>query len=176
VELNEEEAEVSIKDIIKSQYHASLEMLRQAVIKCPDPLWHNREYKNVFWHIAYHALFYTHLYLQASEKDFVPWAKHRDECRSLDRAPRPPRGEPGLGEPYTKEEILEYYEICREQVEQQVVSLDLDAQSGFYWLPFSKLELQFYNIRHLQQHTGELCERLGATGDVEVDWVGMKPE
>jgi hypothetical protein len=35
--------------------------------------------------------------------------------------------------------------------------------------------LQFYNIRHVQQHTGELCERLGAKGEVEVDWVGMQP-
>jgi hypothetical protein len=56
-----------------------------------------------------------------------------------------------------------------------VDSLDLKAESGFYWLPFDKLELQFYNIRHVQQHTGELCERLGARGDLQVDWVGMKP-
>jgi len=27
--------------------------------------------------------------------------------------------------------------------------------SGFDWLPFDKLELQFYNIRHIMQHTGE---------------------
>ena len=172
----EEEVEVSIKDIIRSQYHASLEMLRQAVIKCPDSLWQNREYKNMFWHISYHALFYTHLYLQATEEHFVPWAKHRDEYQFLGRLPWPPHREPEIAEPYSKEEILEYHDICREQVEEQVASLELDAQSGFYWLPFGKLELQFYNIRHLQQHTGELCERLGATGDIEVDWVGTKSE
>jgi len=142
-------------------------MLKQAVVKCPESLWHDRGYNNTFWHIAYHALFYTHLYLQASEEDFVPWAKHRGECRILDKEP--------VGEPYSKEEILEYHEICRAQVEEQVASLELDAPSGFYWLPFSKLELQFYNIRHLQQHTGELCERLGATGDIEVDWVARGP-
>lgn len=50
----------------------------------------------------------------------------------------------------------------------------LHAESGFYWLPFDKLELQFYNIRHIQQHTGEHCERLGAYGEIEVGWVGMK--
>ena len=54
--------------------------------------------------------------------------------------------------------------------------MDLEAQSGFYWLPFGKLELQFYNIRHTQQHTGELCERLGATGDIEVAWIGTKSD
>jgi hypothetical protein len=54
--------------------------------------------------------------------------------------------------------------------------MDLEAQSGFYWLPFGKLELQFYNIRHIQQHTGELCERVGAIGDIEVEWVGTKSD
>jgi hypothetical protein len=55
------------------------------------------------------------------------------------------------------------------------VACILEAESGFYWLPFDKLELQFYNIRYLQQHTGELCERLGAHGELQVQWVGMKP-
>ena len=52
--------------------------------------------------------------------------------------------------------------------------LNLEATSGFEWLPFSKLELQIYTIRHIQQHTGELMERLGTRANVEIDWVGMK--
>ncbi len=157
---------MSIKDSIKSQYHASLDMLRQAIIKCPDSLWDDREYRNVFWHVAYHALRYTHLYLQPSAQSFVPWAKQKEAYHRLEKLP--------IGTPYSKEDILEYLEICREQVEKQVASLEPDAPSGFEWLPFNKLELQFYNIRHLQQHIGELCERLGAAGGIDVDWVSMK--
>ena len=56
-----------------------------------------------------------------------------------------------------------------------VDALDLESKSGFDWLPINKLELQFYNIRHIQQHTGELCERLGVVEDIDVGWVGMKP-
>ncbi len=41
-------------------------------------------------------------------------------------------------------------------------------------MPFSKLELQFYTIRHIQQHTGEMMERLGTRAGAEIDWVGMK--
>jgi len=41
---------VGIKEVIKSQYYASLEMLRQAVIKCPDSLWCDGEHANEFWH------------------------------------------------------------------------------------------------------------------------------
>jgi hypothetical protein len=57
-----------------------------------------------------------------------------------------------------------------------VPQLDLAAESGFYWLPFDKAELQIYNIRHLQQDAGELMERLGSRAGLDVEWVGMKHE
>jgi hypothetical protein len=68
-----------------------------------------------------------------------PWSKHKETYKALDR--QWPQG----WEPYSKEDILEYCEVCEDLIE------------------------------HLQQHTGELCERLGAKGDVEVGWVGQKP-
>ena len=158
---------MSIKESIKSQHHATLMMLRGAIEKCPNNLWVDSNYINPFWHIAYHVLFYTHFYLQPTQEDFIPWEKHRDDITSL---------EPSVKElePYSKEELLEYLNLCLAQVESQVNAMNLEAESGFYWLPFNKLELQIYNIRHIQQHTGELCERLGAHGEIEVDWVGKK--
>ncbi|HEY6041259.1 MAG TPA: hypothetical protein VIX58_03940, partial [Anaerolineae bacterium] len=77
-------------------------------------------------------------------------------------------------DPYDKNAILEYLDLCRRQVAERVPQLDPDANSGFYWLPMSKLELQIYTIRHIQQHTGELMERLGARAGIEIDWVGVK--
>jgi hypothetical protein len=159
------------KETYKSQYWASLEMLRGAIVSCPDALWQSPDYQNPFWRIAYHALFYTHLYLSPTEADFIPWPKHRNKFRSLKDA----AGGTGAEDAYSKEDVLEYLEFCLKEMGKQVDALDLEAESGFYWLPFDKLELQFYNIRHLQQHTGELCERLGAHGEVQIDWVGMKP-
>jgi hypothetical protein len=163
---------MNIRKIIKSQYHATLDMLRQVIVKCPDSLWASVESKNHFWRVAFHALFYTHLYLQPSEEVFVRWPKHRDESQFLGRLPWPPHDEPKIGQPYTKEELLEYLDFCREEVETKVDILELEGASGFNWQPFDKTELQFYNIRHLQQHVGELCERLG-NQNIEVDWVGM---
>jgi hypothetical protein len=162
------------KKVIQSQYLAALEMLKQAVVKCPDPLWNAPEDKNKFWHVAYHALFYTHLYLQDTEKDFKAWEKHRDEYQFMGQVPWPPHDPPKIGEPYTREEVLAYYEFVCAQVQARVP--DLEAASGFSWQPFGKLELQFYNIRHIQQHTGELYERLGSREGIEVDWVGQGPD
>jgi hypothetical protein len=167
---------MSIQDIIQSQYRASLEMLGEAIQKCADDLWYDPGYKNRFWHIAYHALFYTHLYLQNSGQAFVPWSKHRDEYEFLGPLPWPPHREPSIGEPYTREDVLEYLDVCRNEVEERVSSLDLEAASGFDWLPFGKLELQFYNIRHLQLHTGQLIDRLRNVQGIGIGWVGAKWE
>jgi hypothetical protein len=157
------------KEIIKSQYHASLKMLQQAVEKCPQELWANNDFSNPFWHVVYHALFYTYLYLNAREEEFTPWVKQRQGYHRMS-------GEEAKNlTPYTQEEMLEFLNFCQEQAVEKVDTLDLEAGSGFEWLPFNKLELQFYNIRHIMQHTGELSERLGARGEVEVSWVGMKP-
>jgi len=154
-------------NVIKSQYRAALAMLRQAVKKCPDALWQDMSYKNSFWYNAYHALYFTHLYLQPAEENFVLWEKDPDGIISLnDRSAVEAAA-------FSRADILEYLAFCLEQVDQQVPGLDLAAESGFHWLPFNKLELQFYNIRHIMQHTGELCERLGAHGEIEVGWVGM---
>ncbi|MCA9955613.1 MAG: DinB family protein, partial [Anaerolineales bacterium] len=145
-----------IQGVIKSQFLAALEMLKQAVMQCPDDLWNDTAHKNLFWHVAYHTLFYTHLYLQPTEADFVPWSKHKAEARSLEKG-----AGKGTAVPYTQSEVLEYLAFCQQVVLETVDKLDLQGESGFYWLPFNKLELQFYSIRHIQQHTGELYEQLG---------------
>jgi hypothetical protein len=162
---------MEVKKTIKSQYLASLEMLRQAIVECPESLWDGHEHKVPFWHVAYHVLFYTHLYLHPTEADFVPWEKHKEGYRSLGSSGEKPE----TLEPLSKEDILAYHRLCSEQVEERVPALDLEAKSGFDWLPFDKLELQIYNIRHIQQHTGELYERLGTSGKFELNWVGMQP-
>ena len=161
-------------EIIISQYQAALEMLKQAIAKCPDSIWNSPDDKTKFWHIAYHALFYTHLYLQDSEQTFTPWPKHRKEYQFIGQVPWPPHSPPRIGEPYDKDSVLEYLAFCQRQVAERVPQVNWEAACGFDWLPFSKLELQVYTIRHIQQHTGELMERLGARADVEINWVGMQ--
>jgi DinB superfamily len=163
------------KEVIKSQYYASLEMLKEVINNCPPSLWNNQEPKNKFWHVAYHVLYCTHMYLQDSHKQFVPWSKHRDTYQFLGHIPLQPHARPNIGEPYTKEEILEYFDVCQRQVEQKVSFMDLNAESGFYWLPIKKLELQLYNIRHIQHHAGALIDRLRTSEGIGVDWVVKKP-
>ena len=167
-------ADLNIQRHIASQYRASLAMLGKAIDLCPESLWLSTDHTNRFWHIAYHALFYTHLYLQRDEASFQAWKKHQPDCQFLGARPGAPEEPRKIHSPYTKSEVLEYHELCRAEVEAIVPAPDLGAPSGFYWLPFNKLELQFYNIRHVQHHTGQLADRLRNAANVGVAWVRAK--
>ncbi len=152
-------------DAVQSQYLAALAMLRSAVVQCPDAVWADPADDNPFWLIAYHAVFYTHLYVHPTEADFVPWELNRSGLQFMGETPE---GQ----EPYTQAELLAYIDHTTQAIRDIVPTLDWTADSGFTWLPLGKLELQFYTIRHLQSHTGELAERLNARAEMEVDWVG----
>ena len=156
---------MDVQTVFVSQYHAALDMLEQAVTHCPEALWDDPTDNNRFWQVAYHALYYVHLYLQPTEADFQPWPQHHPDSEGIGSQ---------ASTPYTQAEVLDYLAFCRDQVDRQIPALDLAAESGFHWIPLTKLELQIYNIRHVQHHTGELCERLGPRAQVEIDWVGKK--
>lgn len=167
---------MSTTAIINSQFHAALDMLEQTIQRCPDGVWYDDASKNRAWHIAYHALFYVHLYLQPTETDFVPWARHRENYNVMGgRLGYPPFTEVVIDQPYSQADLLDYTAICRAEVDKQIPALDLGATSGFEWLPFGKLELQLYSLRHLMMHIGEIADRLGAQG-IDVDWRGAKSQ
>jgi hypothetical protein len=155
--------------IIVSQYRAALTMLRNAIQLCPESLWLEGS-PNRFWHIAFHALFYTHFYLAPDEAEFIPWEHHRREYQYLGHVPWRPNEPHIVDQPYTQAELLGYLDLCFVEVEKQTSTLIPHAPSGFYWLDFSKLELQFYNIRHLQHHTGQLAERLRTRAGIGLPW------
>jgi len=163
-----------MKPIIAAQYRAALAMFGDAVAKCDDALWLDTGYKHPFWRVAYHTVFFTDLYLSESVEGFVPWDKHVDELESLGPMPHKDGKLPIEGPPYAKADVTEYWQRTYDRVEEAVEATDLDAASGFFWLPFTKLELQFYNIRHVQHHAGQLIERVRQKLDQPVGWIGSR--
>ncbi len=162
---------MDVRSALIDQYGAALEMLKQAILQCPPSRWNDPQDRKQFWQVAYHTLFYTHLYLHDSLNAFQPWAKHRQEYHRLEQSPEKDE----IVEPYRREEVLEFLELCRQTVAANLTAQDLEAESGFDWLPFNKLELQLYNIRHIQHHAAELIEWLGANEGIDVDWVSTAP-
>jgi hypothetical protein len=152
-----------LRSVLKSQYHASLAMLSEAIRRSPPDEWLSTAHENAFWQVSYHALFFTHLYLQRDEAAFKLWEKHRGE------------GDGTGGEPYTQADVLEYAEFCDRIVDDAVDALDLArTECGFSWYQMSKLEHQFINIRHIQHHAGQLIDRVRSAADVGVGWVAAR--
>jgi hypothetical protein len=158
---------------LKSQYHAALAMLRQAVERCPEELWGDGGHANPYWHIAYHTLFFTHLYLQPNEEAFHPWEHHREEYQFLGSLPWPPHRVPKIEQPYMQAQVLEYWQVCEQMIDLAVDRLDLESpECGFWWYTMSKFEHQLMNIRHIQHHAAQLADRLRPAAGIGVDWVG----
>jgi hypothetical protein len=157
---------VDLKLVLDRQYRLGLEMLRQCVDRCPDELWESGKHPRTYWRIAYHAAYFTHLYLQPDSKSFAPGALHRQNVQNL-------WGRPATVEPYSRAEMLDYIQSIEDGLSAMLDSLDLAApKSGFALYKMPKIELLMLNLRHLQGHVGQLSELLMAHG-VEIEWAGM---
>jgi hypothetical protein len=169
----------AMKSALTSQYHAGLAMLRSAVEQCPDGMWDDTELTNQFWQIAYHALYFTHLYMLPRLEDFAPWPGQHPHVQHDDGIPGPadPQSDlPLIPNPYSREEVLAYCDFCDAMVDRAVDALDMDSpESGFYWYQVPKIEHQLVNIRHMQHHTAQLADRLRNAAGLGVRWVPKGP-
>lgn len=166
----------TLRETLKSQYHAELAMLRDAIEKCPPAAWSGTEQLNQFWQIAYHAIYIGDMYLRPNEAAFRPWREHQGGTQNPDGIAGPPDPAstlPLIPNEYSKSQVLEYLAILDGQVGHAVDAIDLTSpESGFSWYKISKLEHQFVNIRHLQHHTAQLADRVRASAGLGVRWVG----
>lgn len=161
------------KTALWRQFGASIDMLDNALVACPDTLWKEPLWGELaqFWYLAYHALFWLDLYLSGPPlEEFVPPAPFtRSE---LEPEGLPPR-------PYTKEELRAYLAATRRKCHDTLVALT-DEQArrpvSFPWsegTSISYLELQLYNMRHVHEHAAQLSLFLGqhSIPDEALDWV-----
>lgn len=179
-----------IKAALKEQYHASIAMLVDCVKKCPDDLWTTPSTKEPyddapdrhcirnFWRIAFHGIYFTHLYMLQSVESFGPpeglamgrrtdWAGLWDKSWDLD-----PFELPEDSAAPSVQEMLDYIAFVDARVDPVVEGLDLDSQeSGVPWYKnFPKMNHELLTLRHLQGHVGQLSELLMARG-IDSDWV-----
>jgi hypothetical protein len=169
-------ATAALAKVLKSQYHAALAMLRDAIEQCTDDLWLDEHPRNAFWQVAYHTLFFAHLYVGQEQSSFRPWAEHQRDNQNEDGIvgnSDPENTSPAGPRPYTKDQVLRYWAIVDGMIDETVDGLDLRRRdSGFSWYTMSKIEHQILSIRHLQHHTGQLADRIRAARDSGVRWVG----
>ncbi len=165
---------MDIRGALKEQYHAGLAMLAECVEKCPEDMWTAGTHPRPFWRIAFHAAFFTQLYLGQDESVFEPWPGCHgiDPTLFTDPANLEPYELPEEARACTKREISDYIGFVDFRVDALVDSLDLDRNdAGIPWYEgISKLSHVLMNLRHIQGHVGQLSELLMARG-IDTDWI-----
>jgi DinB superfamily len=170
------------RTILWRQFGAAIDMLDNALIACPDSLWRQRLWREPsdqslapelgeFWYLAYHALFWLDLYVSGSVDGFTPPVPFGQE--ELDPAGVVP------ARPYTKAELRTYLVYTRQKCRTTIDALS-DEQArraiDFGWArgrDVSYVELQLYNMRHVQEHAAQLSLFLGqhSIPGEDIDWV-----
>lgn len=154
---------------IASQHEATLEMLRNAILRMPGELWDSPDHVNRSWRIAYHALWGVRFYLGASPEDFVPWETAIEGAESLGGSWEP-EGAAAVDGVHTPEELIAFLDSLLADLPAAVGSLPLDGPSGFEWYPINRLELHINSNRHTQHHAAQLIERIRAHGVQGIPW------
>lgn len=153
------------------QFGAAIDMLDNALLACPESLWEARLWDTPppswfpaqfaeFWYITFHTLVWLDLYLSGlPEEKFAPPAPFpQGAIDSVEVLPE---------QPYTREELRTYLMSMRQKCHARFLQLsDEQARSPveYPWSkgqPMSYLELQLYNLRHLQEHAAQLSLFLG---------------
>ncbi len=158
-----------VRSALIAQYGAGLSMFANAVT--PAELWVSSVGTSPFSHIAYHALYFTDLYLSRNEASFTEQPFHLEAAVELRRDP----ARPEENAPCDKELLLAYIDHCRNKVVETIMSeteATLAGPGGFWHGDMPRLELHLYNIRHLQHHTGQLATALRSHQDTGTRWVG----
>jgi hypothetical protein len=158
--------DATVRTITWQQFGAAIDMLANALRACPDSLWADRSQQPPFWYVAYHTLIFLDLYLSGSVEGFAPPAPVGLEDFDPSGVLRE--------QPYTKDELQTYLRHCRRKCQATIEALS-DEQAAqpcrFPSFEVSFLELQLYNMRHVQEHAAQLSFILGQRVGWAADWV-----
>ena len=159
-------ARMDIQTALLGQLLAATAMARQCIERIPDAQWEIGTPHRPFWRMAYHTLFYVHLYAMQDLGQFTAWDKHQDDASDLW-----PVDDPKPVRTYTRDELLEYCDHVDNALRTTLPNVDLDAETcGFDWYDLPKLDHMLLNLRHVSVHVGQLQERCYAAG-VDLKWV-----
>ena len=148
------------------QFGASIDMLENALVACPEELWGDRSQRPEFWYVVYHTLFFLDLYLSGSAEGFTPPAPYTlDEMEPSGVMPE---------RVYGKEELHSYLEHGRSKCRRVIEALT-DERAGercvFPWGEMSFAGLMLDNMRHVQHHAAQLNLILRQQTDSAPGWV-----
>ena len=156
--------------VIGRQFSATVQMLRSAVEACPDDLWDDRRGGTPFWHLAYHVLFFTDMYLSDDLDSFQARDFHFDKAHFLPGDYQDFGGVVTTPEKaFTKAQLVDYADHCLRKCDETFEKLTNERaleRCGFWWYELNVSEFLLNNLRHVQHHAGQLILLLRRRADI----------
>jgi hypothetical protein len=152
----------TFKTELWKQYGAALDMLENALVKCPTSLWDDG---NKFWYNAYHCIFFTDYDLTTDPENFHPPEPYT--LSEMDPSGVMP------DRTYTKDELITYSRHCREKCRILIMQDIANMRWNNGRRNYSMTEHLLHSMRHVQHHTGQLNMLLGKIDHDLPIWVSQ---
>ena len=146
----------TVKESLWNQFGASIDMLKNAIILWPEEYW-NTDKK--FFYNAYHCLIFLDYYLSIPPRNFsspLPFT-----IAESDDIPDEAIDDVIPDSVYSKKELVDYLQSCREKCHTLVAGLTAEKLNE-RWIEesgdmnYAVLEILLYNMRHVQHHAAQL--------------------
>ncbi len=159
------ENSTSLNEALWTQFGASLDMLENAIVMCPDEHW---DTALDFWYLSFHCIFWTDYYLTTEPNEFQPPKPFTlSEFEAVSKKP---------DKTYTKAQVLDYLDYCRQKAHRLIEGLTPKKMNDRWineYKNYSVLEILLYNMRHIQHHSAQFNLLLRQTIDNAPKWVGQ---
>jgi hypothetical protein len=175
-----------LKQSLWKHFGASIDMFKNAVMAWPEERWHT---DLQFFYNTYHCLVFLDYYLTIPPVNFTsPLPYTLTEAASI---PQYAIDDVVPDRIYSREEMLEYIQACREKCRTVIAALteetlsrhwiagpgkmNLDL-SGADALQYAVLDILLYNLKHVQHHTAQLNLLLRQATHTAPGYVSMAPD
>lgn len=160
------------KNLLTSQYEASLCTLGHCVARCPADVWNAPVAKYPFCQVAYHTLFFADYYLGPDAESFRQQPFHLANPALFGDYEQLEYREPVSL--YEKSQIESYLDYCRGKAGTTIAAeteIVLCSPTKFARRTFSRAELHLHSIRHIQHHAAQLILRLRLDTHIDIPWI-----
>ena len=166
-----------LQKVLWNQFGASIDMLRDIIALWPDQYWN---LQSKVYYLSYHILLFLDYYLTIPPTNFK--ATLPLKMISPDNIPAYAVDDLLPAKLYTKKELLDGLQTCRQKCKQLIFGLtednleqtwidQRDDIAGSSTLKYSVLEILLYNLKHIQHHVGQLNLLLREETGQAADWV-----
>lgn len=162
----------SIKEILWNQFGASIDMLINVILNCPDNYF---ETHKRFHYIAFHSSIFLDYYLTLPPSDFSPMLSFTK--KELNESPIEAIDNLIPDKIYDKQQVLRYIKQSKEKCRQIIYGLTDEKLNERFQegdepndMDYPILEILLYNMRHTQHHAAQLNMLLRQDVDKHMEW------